>query len=252
METTVKNAPTPISTSKRVNFWSSPRNISTALMYSFAQRSDFRVVDEPLYAHYLTHQPTDAVHPGRKDILDTQNNDGTAVVNKMLTHHYGTAAVLFKQMTHHLVNLDHAFLRQMDNVLLIRNPRAILSSFSKVVTEVTAEDIGLPQQYRLYQELLWAGCPPAVVDATRLLQDPRTVLGKLCLYLGIPWQDSMLSWPAGPRPEDGVWAPYWYSNVHRSTGFQPFVEKEYKLSDPLEAIARNCLPLYQELLDNAL
>ena len=35
----------------RLNVWSGPRNVSTALMYSFAQRSDTRVVDEPLYAY---------------------------------------------------------------------------------------------------------------------------------------------------------------------------------------------------------
>ena len=37
----------------RIQLWSGPRNVSTALMYSFAQRPDTRVVDEPLYAHYL-------------------------------------------------------------------------------------------------------------------------------------------------------------------------------------------------------
>jgi len=36
----------------RINLWSSPRNVSTALMYSFAQRLDTTVVDEPLYAYY--------------------------------------------------------------------------------------------------------------------------------------------------------------------------------------------------------
>ena len=37
----------------RICLWSGPRNVSTALMYSFAQRPDTRVVDEPLYGHYL-------------------------------------------------------------------------------------------------------------------------------------------------------------------------------------------------------
>jgi len=37
----------------RINCWSGPRNVSTALMYSFRQRTDTTVVDEPIYAHYL-------------------------------------------------------------------------------------------------------------------------------------------------------------------------------------------------------
>lgn len=239
-------------TSKRINFWSSPRNISTALMYSFAQRDDMSVVDEPLYAHYLLRQATLADHPGREEILASQNGNGAEVVEEMLHNDYGHPAVLFKQMTHHLVDLDHRFLHKMDNVLLIRNPRAILSSFSKVVEQVTAEDIGLPQQYALYQKLSSAGSPPVIIDARRLLLDPKAVLQRLCLHLDLPWTEAMLSWPAGPRPEDGVWAPHWYGNVHRSTGFQPFTEKTYNLLPHLEEIALHCQPLYDELLNHAL
>jgi hypothetical protein len=239
-------------TNKRINFWSSPRNISTALMYSFAQREDTRVVDEPLYAHYLLHQPTEADHPGRQDILASQENDGHKVVGQMLTADFGKPNVLFKQMTHHLVALDHNFLTEMDNVLLIRNPRAILASFSQVVEKVTAEDIGLPQQYRLIKELSNSGKPPAVVDASLLLKDPKGVLQRLCKYLDLPWTDTMLQWPAGPRPEDGIWASHWYANVHKSTGFKPYEEKTYSLPAHLEEIAKDCQIWYLELLKAAI
>lgn len=29
----------------------------------------------------------------------------------------------------------------------------------------------------------------------------------------------LFRWEAGPIPEDGVWAPWWYKSVHESTGF---------------------------------
>ena len=54
--------------------WSGPRNVSTALMYSFAQLDDIDVVDEPLYAHYLRGSGRD--HPGRDDVLASQEADG--------------------------------------------------------------------------------------------------------------------------------------------------------------------------------
>ncbi len=243
---------TTTTTTKRINFWSSPRNISTALMYSFAQRDDMAVVDEPLYAHYLLRQPTDADHPGRTEILASQEGDGALVVKHMLTHDYQSKAVLFKQMTHHLIDLDRSFLKEMDNVLLIRDPRAILNSFSKVVSEVTAEDIGLPQQATLFKELSAAGNPPVVVDAAKLLQDPEGVLRRLCQHLDLPWSPAMLSWQAGARPEDGVWAPHWYTNVHKSTGFLPYQKKEYILSPKLEMIATSCAPVYAMLLAAAI
>ncbi|MBT5534537.1 sulfotransferase family protein, partial [Candidatus Poribacteria bacterium] len=51
----------------RLCVWSSPRNVSTALMYSFAQRPDTRVIDEPLYGHYL--RVSGAAHPIPVDVI---------------------------------------------------------------------------------------------------------------------------------------------------------------------------------------
>ena len=220
-------------------------------MYSFASHPKVSVVDEPLYAHYLTHQTTSAHHPGKEEILKSQSTDGTEVVRQMLTDDYGKPAVVFKQMTHHLIQLDPAFIDQMHNVLLIRNPRAILASFSKVVKEVRAEDIGIPQQYALFQSLRSGGGYVVVLDARRLLENPKAVLRSLCKSLDLSFSQQMLSWEAGPREEDGVWAKYWYANVHKSTGFQPYREKEYVLTPEMEEIARRCTPLYQEMLAEA-
>ena len=68
--------------SRRINLWSGPRNVSTALMYSFAQRADTRVVDEPLYAHYL--RVSGADHPGRDEVLAAQEQDGERVVRDVI------------------------------------------------------------------------------------------------------------------------------------------------------------------------
>ena len=51
----------------RLAVWSGPRNISTALMRSWENRPDCRVVDEPLYAYYLAE--TGLNHPGRDEVI---------------------------------------------------------------------------------------------------------------------------------------------------------------------------------------
>ena len=56
-----------------INLISGPRNVSTALMYSFAQRRDTVVQDEPFYAYYLKH--TGLLHPGKKQIMETMSSD---------------------------------------------------------------------------------------------------------------------------------------------------------------------------------
>mgnify|MGYP000680424801 CR=1 FL=1 len=42
-------------------------------------------------------------------------------------------------------------------------------------------------------------------------------------------------WEAGGRKEDGLWAPWWYKAVHRSTGFTPPSQypKKVQLDDSL-------------------
>lgn len=238
--------------SKRINLWSSPRNISTALMYSFAQRVDTSVVDEPLYAHYLDKTKSEAQHPGLDLILKSQSTDGNQVVKEVIFGTYPTPMVVFKQMTHHLIKLDLAFLSETKNVLLIRDPRAIIASYSKVVPNPAIYDIGVVQQLDLYQELKTRGTLSAIVDAKELLLNPEKVLRQLCQKLEIPWHSSMLQWAAGPRQEDGVWAPYWYHKVHQSTGFKPFEDRNIKLNPYLEELAGQCNPYYQSLYKEAI
>ena len=57
------------------------------------------------------------------------------------------------------------------------------------------------------------GAPPPVIDAADFLHAPEAHLRWLCDWLGIAFTDRMLSWPAGPRDSDGVWAPHWYDAV---------------------------------------
>lgn len=221
-------------------------------MYAFAQRNDMTVVDEPLYAHYLSKTDSLASHPGTQEVLDSQENDGELVVKKVILGDYPTAAVLFKQMTHHLIHLDWSFLLKTENVMLIRNPREIIASYAKVIHNPTMQDIGVEKQLALYHFLKKNNRLNAVVDARELLLAPAAILRQLCEKLGLPFDPHMLHWQPGPRPEDGVWARHWYTNVHQSTGFQPFVEKETVLPENLEPLAATCQPFYQALYEAAL
>ena len=240
------------STHKRINTWSSPRNVSTALMYSFAQREDTQVFDEPLYAHYLSRTTTAAMHPGKAEILASQDADGERVVRQILLGNHQKPIAFFKQMAHHLAGLDERFLFEMDNVLLIRDPRAIIGSYSLVIPNPSMEDIGIEKMYGLFRKLLEKGKLAAVVDSRELLSDPPSVLRQLCGHLGITFDERMLSWRPGPRPEDGVWARYWYSSVHQSSGFGPYQEKDYELPPRLEALAAECHLYYEQLYQVAI
>ncbi|HRH60285.1 MAG TPA: hypothetical protein PL045_06925 [Chitinophagaceae bacterium] len=232
-------------TIKRINLWSSPRNISTAMMYSFAQRPDTIVFDEPLYAHYLSVTGID--HPGKEEILQSQENDGDKVVQHLMLKDYEKPVAFFKQMTHHLVSLDESFLTKFSNIIFIRDPKQIISSYSAVRPDVTMQDIGMQKQWQLYNQLCEKGFPPVVLDSNEMLAAPQKVLQQLCDALGIIFFEQMLHWQAGARPEDGVWAKYWYANVHASTGFEKQNTSSRELPEYLQPLYEECKPLYEQL-----
>jgi hypothetical protein len=219
-------------------------------MYSFAERRDTRVVDEPLYGHFL--RVTGTVHPGRGEVLANVDCDGDRVMRELLTAASDSPAVLFmKQMAHHLVELDKSFLRDTENIFLIRDPEQMLPSLTIQLPGATLVDAGLKMQWQLYEELQNAGQSPAIIDSRELLLDPRGVLERLCKHLQIPWTEDMLQWPAGPRPEDGIWAKHWYHAVHKSTGFSPYRHKD-SFPSHLEPLLAECAPWYQKLFEHAI
>lgn len=242
----------PGKTRVRICLWSGPRNVSTALMYSFAQRPDTRVFDEPLYGHYLAHSDARRYHPAADRVIASMDTDGERVVRQVLLGDHDRPLVFFKNMAHHLVQLDWGFLTRVDNVILTREPSEMLSSYARTVAGPTLEDTGYVTQVQLLEYLRDAGRTPAVLDSRELLLDPRGVLAELCRLLGIPFDERMLAWLPGPRPEDGVWAEYWYEQVHRSSGFKPYRPKQEPVPEELEPLLGRCRPFYERLYECAI
>lgn len=203
----------------RIAMWSGPRNLSTAMMYSFGARGDCAVVDEPFYASYLAATGLD--HPMRDAILKAQSANPEEVIKKItgpvpggFEHYYQ------KHMTHHMVHgASREWMRDMVNVFLIRDPAWVIASYAAKREDPTLADIGFSQQAELFDEVnSWQGSP-VVIDSTDIRRDPEKMLRRLCKAIGLPFTTKMLTWPSGGHPEDGAWAPHWYGSVWKSTGF---------------------------------
>jgi hypothetical protein len=91
------------------------------------------------------------------------------------------------------------------------------------------------------------GQTPPVLDAKQILLNPEKVLRELCERVDISFRERMLNWEAGARPEDGLWAKYWYHSVHQSTGFGTYVPKSEPFPKPLELLLAECQPYYAQL-----
>lgn len=231
----------------RVAMWSGPRNISTAMMRAWENRADCVVSDEPLYAHYLAHTGLD--HPARDEVIADGETDCDAVVAALTGPAPGDAPVWYqKHMTHHLLpHIDHGWIHQLRNVLLIRDPREVVASYVKSRAHVEPDDIGLRQQVQLHDELAASGDAPPVIDSGDFLRAPEAHLRALCAWLGIDFSERMLRWPKGPRDSDGIWAPHWYAHVWESTGFEAPQPRTIELADAAAAVAEACLPHYRRL-----
>jgi hypothetical protein len=229
---------------KTINLISGPRNISTALMYSFAQRSDTQVFDEPFYAIYL--EKSGADHPGRQEVLDHQSKDENTV--KQMINSSSKDVAFVKNMAHHMEVLLNPILDNSYNLFLIRNPHQIIASYSQVIDSPVMRDIGIEYQFQLYQELVAEKKRVIIIDSGLILDNPEGVLCKLCNAIGIDFQPAMLQWKAGPKQYDGVWANHWYSNVHQSTGFEKQKTSERTLREDLKPLYQQAYRYYEKLL----
>lgn len=232
----------------RISVWSGPRNISTALMYSFAQRGDTKVIDEPFYGYYLSQSPARHYHPGAEEIIASMETDAQCILGEQILAPQTKPVLFLKNMTHHLVGMDWGFTTKLANVILTRDPVEMLPSYAKEVPHPNLYDTGYDTLVKLVDYLQEQGLPsPPVLDSKEVLLNPRAVLTGLCNRIGIPFDEAMLSWPAGPRREDGVWAKHWYGSVHRSTRFQRYVPKTDPFPEYLQPLLEECRPYYERL-----
>lgn len=232
----------------RIAMWSGPRNISTAMMRAWENRPDTAVVDEPLYAFYLS--ATGSKHPAREEVIASQPTDWREVAGTLTGPIPGGRAIFYqKHMTHHfLPQVGRDWLDALSHCFLVRDPAQVIASYAETRNSPTLEDLGFPQQAEIFERVAdRLGAPPPVIDANDVLRDPAAMLSLLCERLGVPFDARMLSWPPGRRSTDGVWAQHWYASVERSTGFQPLRANAKPVPPHLEPLVGAALPIYERL-----
>lgn len=233
---------------QRIAMWSGPRNLSTALMYSFAARGDCAVVDEPFYGAYLNATGID--HPMRDAVIASQSTDSAQVAAQCLGRVPQDQSLFYqKHMTMHMIpEFDRGFIKDLTNVFLIRHPARVIASYARKREAPVLADIGFVQQADLFDQVAqMQGTAPLVVDSSDIRKNPRETLTRLCAALGIPFTEAMLNWRAGPKPYDGVWAPHWYDEVWKSTGFGGAEGDLPSLSAEFRDLCEAALPYYARL-----
>ena len=226
----------------RIAMWSGPRNLSTAMMYSFGARADFAVWDEPFYAPFLAVSGVE--HPMRDEILTRHENDPEVLANRCLAEiPDGKPNFYMKHMPHHMLAgfpLDWA--NNVVNFHLIRHPARVIASYGAKRDDVTMDDIGFRQQLEIYQRV-----GGHIIDSFDIRTNPEHALRGLCNAVELDWDNAMLAWPKGGHKDDGVWAKHWYNAVHESTGFAG-PEGDLPVLEPrFRKLLDEAMPIYERL-----
>lgn len=241
-------------TAVRIAMWSGPRNISTAMMRAWGNRADTAVIDEPFYAYYLERTGKD--HPLAAEVTAAGETDWRTISRRLTKGPVPGGKPIFfqKQMTHHLLpEVGHEWIGELTNCFLIRDPREVILSYIKKNPDPALEDLGFVQQCEIFNLVRdGASTIPPVVDARDILQNPERTLRLLCEAIGVPFDQAMLSWPAGLRETDGIWAKHWYDAVAKSTSFETYKPKEGKIPEALREVYEKCNECYQRLYEHRL
>jgi len=233
--------------------WSGPRNISTAMMRAWGNRRDTVVIDEPFYAYYLT--TTGKNHPGADEVIAAGEIDWRKIVAQLTGPIPNGKRIFFqKQMTHHfLPEIERKWLAAVMNCFLIRDPREVIASYVKKREDPTLEDLGFTQQVEIFSFVRnRLNSIPPVVDAKDVLENPERMLRLLCDAVGVDFTKSMLSWPPGLRETDEIWARHWYTEVVKTTSFEPYHPTDREVPDRLREIYERCCECYQHLFEHRL
>ncbi len=233
-----------MSGTRRIAMWSGPRNLSTAMMRSFAARGDCACVDEPFYAHYL--RQTGLPHPMREAVIESQPADWRKVVPSLTSGPVDQPIQYQKHMVQHMLPcMDLDWTERVTNVFLIREPERVAASFAAKRGLPDPAELGFARQWQMYRAMAARGPAPVVIDSADIRRDPARALRALCKAIGIAWTPRMLSWLRGPRPEDGVWGAVWYDAVNASTRFAGPEGPLPELDGDLARLARTLRPDYE-------
>ena len=224
--------------------WSGPRNLSTALMRSFENREDTKVLDEPFYAYYL--KETKKNHPLANEIINKYETNLEKIID--LVTEEKDFIYFQKHMSHHIIKkIPINWITEGINCFLIRHPKEVLLSYIQKNDLIESNDLGYPAQLRLFNYVKNSNNKILVIDAKDLSANPEIILKKICKKINISFTKRMLNWPKGRRNSDGIWEKIWYKNVKSSTSFNKILNKEYEIPKKYNQIYNECLEIYDQL-----
>ena len=209
-----------------IALWVHPRSISTAIERLMRERGDLDCLHEPfMYYYYLGLGRRELPHADLEDGRLTAFDD----IVSDLRRRRAEKPVFFKDMGYYVVPRifeQPALATTMDHVILIRDPRKSILSYTRLDPDVSLEEVGFEAQWRLYdwlckQRAASALPPPPVIRAEAVQADPEGVIGALWRTLGLSPCPHAFHWRPDDVPGDWNTVLDWHRDVLASGGIRP-------------------------------
>lgn len=229
----------------RIALWAGPRDISTLMLYSFAQRQDANVLDEPLHGYYLGYSGQDRIY--REEVIQSMDVDPDRILDTLVYCDLNKPLLFIKNITNQIIGLQWDFILNFKNVLLIQSPELMLKKYNQHIPNLNLLDTSYEVQYHLMLYLIEQGIEPIVVEESKLLANPTDQMEKLCKKLNISFDPEMMQWGKGAKSYEGVWAEYWYQKVRETGCFEDYPADVALVPDELEPVQERANPIYEKL-----
>jgi hypothetical protein len=214
------------------------------------ERGDFEILHEPFSYLYYVHGENATIP---QEFIDADHPVTYPAIREMILEESKKKPVFFKDMAahcyDHLVD-DSAFLFNMSNTFLIRDPAKTIASYYALNPDVSRDEIGCEQLHRLYRVTREStDRTPVIVDADDLEDDPAGTIAAYCDRLGIAFFPHSLNWSPHNSEKWKIWEN-WHRDAARSSGivknlevFEETIENNTRLRSYYEYH----LPFYQEM-----
>lgn len=189
------------------------------------ERGDLDCHHEPfMYDYYLNRKVREMPHFD----ADADRPESYEDVRAMLLKQAESGPVFIKDMSYYVMPriMDDAELSErLVNCFLIRDPVASITSYFKLDTQVSLEEIGLEAQAKHFTALAAAGIDAPVIRAEDVRRDTAGAVNALWRAIGLPPADHAFSWQE-EQPEDWKQVKEWHGHVSASKGISPITDEE--------------------------
>ncbi len=193
--------------------WCVPRSVSTAFEKMIWSSGQFEVISEPFLELYKRSLVSE-------DDCRWVEQEISRICDSLLKQSR-TRKVFVKDMGYHAEPfISDDFIRSVNNVFLIRNPRLTIPSLYKMRNGYAESETGFEGQLNLFRRIRDAtGKTPLVIDGEALKMYPDKIVRSFYDHIGEEVPPNILSWPKGSRK---AWADResWHIDAINSQGFQ--------------------------------